>query len=74
VEQGYLFEISADRFLRNMVRSITGTLLDVGRGKLDLEGFKKIVEAKDRSKAGSSAPAKGLFLTDIGYPEPVDSN
>jgi tRNA pseudouridine38-40 synthase len=51
-----------------MVRSLTGTLLDVGRGKLDLEGFKKIVEAKDRTKAGSSAPAKGLFLFDIGYP------
>jgi len=69
VDQGYLFEITADRFLRNMVRSLTGTLLDVGRGKLDIEGFKKIVEAKDRSKAGSSAPAKGLFLMDIGYPE-----
>jgi len=68
VDQGYLFEITADRFLRNMVRSLTGTLLDVGRGKLDLEGFKKIVEAKDRGKAGSSAPAKGLFLVDIGYP------
>jgi len=66
-EQGYLFEISADRFLRNMVRSITGTLLDVGLGKLDLEEFKEIIEAKDRSKAGSSAPAKALFLTDIGY-------
>ena len=71
VDKGYRFEITADRFLRNMVRSLTGTLLDVGRGKLDLEGFKRIVEAKDRSKAGSSAPAKGLFLTDIGYPEIV---
>ena len=50
-----------------MVRSITGTLLDVGHGKLDLDGCKKIVEAKDRAKAGSSAPAKGLFLVDIGY-------
>jgi len=71
VDQGYLFEIRADRFLRNMVRSLTGTLLDVGRGKLDLDGFKKIVEAKDRAKAGSSAPAKGLFLVDIGYPKSV---
>jgi len=69
VEQGYIFEITADRFLRNMVRSLTGTLLDVGRGKLDVEGFKQIVEAKDRSKASSSAPAKGLFLMDIGYPD-----
>jgi len=67
VEDGYLFEITADRFLRNMVRSLTGTLLDVGLGKLDLEGFKKIVAAKDRGKAGSSAPARGLFLVDIGY-------
>lgn len=67
VDQAYLFEIRADRFLRNMVRSLTGTLLDVGQGKLDLKGFKLIVEAKDRGKAGSSAPAKGLFLVDIGY-------
>jgi len=68
VENGYHFEITADRFLRNMVRSITGTLLDVGLAKLDLEGFKKIVEARDRAKAGGSAPAKGLFLVDITYP------
>ena len=67
VEEGYLFEITADRFLRNMVRSLTGTLLDVGLGKLDPEGFRKIVEAKDRGKAGTSAPARGLFLVDIGY-------
>lgn len=67
VDQAYLFEIRADRFLRNMVRSLTGTLLDVGQGKLDLKGFKLVVEAKDRRKAGSSAPAKGLFLVDIGY-------
>lgn len=67
VDNGYLFEIRADRFLRNMVRSLVGTLLDVGQGKLDLNGFKEIVEAKDRSKAGQSAPAQGLFLVDIGY-------
>jgi tRNA pseudouridine38-40 synthase len=67
VEGGYIFEITADRFLRNMVRSLTGTLLDVGLGKLDLEGFKKIVEASDRGKAGTSVPARGLFLVDIGY-------
>ena len=69
VEEGYRFEITANRFLRNMVRSITGTLLDVGRGKIDPEGFRRIVEAKDRGHAGTSAPAKGLFLVDIGYPE-----
>jgi tRNA pseudouridine38-40 synthase len=69
VEEGYLFEISANRFLRNMVRSITGTLLDVGRGKIDPEDFRRIVEARDRGQASTSAPAKGLFLVDIGYPE-----
>jgi len=67
VEGGYIFEISADRFLRNMVRSLAGTLLDVGLGKLDMEGFRKIVEAKDRGRAGTSVPARGLFLVDIGY-------
>ena len=68
VDEGYRFEITADRFLRNMVRSITGTLLDVGLGNTDPKGFKEIVEARDRSKAGTSAPAKALFLVDIGYP------
>ncbi len=67
VEHGYLFEIRADRFLRNMVRSLVGTLLEVGHGKLDLAGFKKIVEGRDRSLAGQSAPAQGLFLVDVGY-------
>jgi len=67
VEQGYVFEIQADRFLRNMVRSITGTLLDVGQGKITVQEFQDIVDALDRSKAGQSAPARGLFLVDIGY-------
>jgi len=66
-ENAYLFEIKADRFLRNMVRSLTGTLLNVGKGKLDLEGFKKIVDAKNRGKAGQSAPARGLCLVNIEY-------
>lgn len=66
-KNGYLFEIKADRFLRNMVRSLVGTLLNVGQGKLDSEGFKQIVQAKDRSQAGQSAPARGLFLVDIEY-------
>jgi tRNA pseudouridine38-40 synthase len=66
-ENGYVFEITADRFLRNMVRSLVGTLLNVGQGKLDQEGFRKIVKAKDRSQAGQSAPAKGLFLVHIAY-------
>ncbi len=67
IKEGYLFEIKADRFLRNMVRSLVGTLIDVGQGKTDRTEFKAIIEAKDRGKAGQSAPARGLFLVDIGY-------
>lgn len=67
VDNGYVFEIRADRFLRNMVRSIVGTLLDVGQGKIDREDFRQIVNAKDRSAAGMSAPAKGLFLVNVTY-------
>jgi tRNA pseudouridine38-40 synthase len=70
LEKGYRFEIRADRFLRNMVRSLVGTLLDVGKGKLDVDGFREIAEARDRSRAGQSAPAHGLFLVDIGYNMP----
>ena len=64
-----VFTIRADRFLRNMVRSIVGTLLDIGFGKLTIDGFCKVIEAKDRCAAGASVEAKGLFLADIGYPE-----
>ncbi|MCD6355307.1 MAG: tRNA pseudouridine(38-40) synthase TruA [Prolixibacteraceae bacterium] len=64
-----IFTIKADRFLRNMVRAIVGTLLEVGRGKLSVDDFRKIIEKKDRSAAGASAPAHGLFLADIEYPE-----
>jgi tRNA pseudouridine38-40 synthase len=63
-----VFTITANRFLRNMVRSITGTILDVGRGKLSLEGFKEVIESKNRCNAGTSLPAKALFLTHIEYP------
>ncbi len=63
-----VFKISADRFLRNMVRAIVGTLLEVGVGKLDLAGFKKVIEAKDRGQAGMSVPAHGLYLTNVVYP------
>jgi tRNA pseudouridine38-40 synthase len=63
-----VFTISADRFLRNMVRAITGTILDTGSGKLAVEGFREIIEARDRRRAGTSAPARGLFLTAIEYP------
>jgi tRNA pseudouridine38-40 synthase len=67
------FTITADRFLRNMVRAIVGTLFDVGRGKLTAEGFKAIIEAGDRGRAGTSAPAHALFLSGIVYPEDIFS-
>lgn len=63
------FEIQADRFLRNMVRSVVGTLIDVGCGRLDLEGFRRVIEGKDRCLAGNSVPGNALFLVDITYPE-----
>jgi tRNA pseudouridine38-40 synthase len=61
------FYISANRFLRNMVRAIVGTLKDVGLGKISKEDFRKIIESKNRSNAGLSVPAKGLFLAQIKY-------
>ncbi|WP_299159341.1 tRNA pseudouridine(38-40) synthase TruA [uncultured Tenacibaculum sp.] len=61
------FHISANRFLRNMVRAIVGTLMDVGLGKITIDDFKKIIESKNRSNAGTSVPAKGLFLTQVAY-------
>ncbi len=67
------FEITADRFLRNMVRAIVGTLMEVGRGLLTVDGFRKVIEQKDRSAAGDSVPARGLFLQEVEYgpfPEP----
>jgi tRNA pseudouridine38-40 synthase len=63
--------IKADRFLRNMVRAIVGTMVDIGFGKMNLREFEDIILAKDRCKAGKSAPAKGLFLTDIEYPQEI---
>jgi len=64
---GLVFTISADRFLRNMVRAIVGTLIDVGRGKITANDMRQIIEQKNRGKAGTSVPAKGLFLTEILY-------
>ncbi len=64
----WVFTIEANRFLRDMVRAIVGTLLEVGMGKLSLEGFRTIIENKNRNNAGSSVPAKGLFLCDVKYP------
>lgn len=68
------FYITANRFLRNMVRAIVGTLIDVGMQKITLEEFVKILESRDRSRAGLSVPAKGLFLTHIEYPKSIVKN
>ena len=66
-EVTWVFNILADRFLRNMVRAIVGTLLEVGYGKLTLEDFQQVIQQKDRCSAGMSVPAQGLFLADIQY-------
>ncbi|WP_209391387.1 tRNA pseudouridine(38-40) synthase TruA [Chryseobacterium sp. RR2-3-20] len=61
------FTISANRFLRNMVRAIVGTMVEVGSGKIKPEDLRKVIENKNRNSAGTSAPAHGLFLVDVGY-------
>jgi tRNA pseudouridine38-40 synthase len=66
-----VFTIRADRFLRNMVRAIVGTMIEVGFGKISLREFEDIILAKNRCEAGRSVPAKGLFLVDIEYPEEI---
>ena len=68
-DEGLVFTITADRFLRNMVRAIVGTLIETGRGKHTFNDFREIVESRDRGKAGLSAPANGLFLEEVVYPE-----
>lgn len=65
----WVFTIRADRFLRNMVRAIVGTLVEVGRGKMTVEDFRKVIENQDRCKAGTSAPGQALFLVNVEYPE-----
>lgn len=65
---GLIYHISANRFLRNMVRAIVGTLVDVGRGKLGAKDMHGIIQSQNRSAAGASVPACGLFLTQIHYP------
>ena len=65
------FTIRADRFLRNMVRAIVGTLVDVGRGRYTVEQFEEIVRSLDLSRSSSSAPAQGLFLSDVRYPAEI---
>ena len=69
-----VFTIAADRFLRNMVRAIVGTMINIGTGKISLADFEKIIESKDRSQAGFSVPAHGLYLTKIEYKFEVLSN
>ncbi len=68
-EVTWVFTIRADRFLRNMVRAIVGTLLEVGRGKMTVQDFKQVIELQDRGKAGTSAPGQALFLVNVEYPE-----
>jgi len=64
-----VYTITADRFLRNMVRAIVGTLLDVGRRKTSLDELQSIIDSRNRSKAGYSVPARGLYLAGVTYPE-----
>jgi len=66
-----VFSITANRFLRNMVRAIVGTLLEVGTQKVSLEQFEQIILSQNRSEAGVSVPAKGLFLTKVTYPKSI---
>jgi tRNA pseudouridine38-40 synthase len=67
-EDGIVFHISADRFLRNMVRAIVGTLLRVGKQEMKVEEIRNVIDSKDRSNAGESVPACGLYLTEVIYP------
>lgn len=70
----WMFEIQADRFLRNMVRAIVGTLIEVGRHKLTIQGFRQIIEQKNRCSAGMSVPGSALFLVDVSYPDSIYLN
>jgi len=70
-DEQWVFTIKADRFLRNMVRAIVGTLLDIGRGKLTINDFRHIIEAKNRCSAGMSVAPEGLALAGIEYPDHI---
>ena len=67
-DNGYIFKITANRFLRNMIRSIVGTMLDLGQNRIELDDLNDIINSKDRDMAGKSVSPNGLFLTDIKYP------
>lgn len=73
IQEGHqlIFTIQADRFLRNMVRAIVGTLVEVGKEKRTVDGVRQVIESKDRCNAGVSVPAKALFLTKVIYPESI---
>ncbi len=74
-EEGQVvFTIVADRFLRNMVRAVVGTLLEVGRGRMTIGQFADVLAAKNRSAAGQSAPAEGLYLVRVAYPDTIYLN
>ncbi|HTN22323.1 MAG TPA: tRNA pseudouridine(38-40) synthase TruA [Pelobium sp.] len=68
VSNGLIYHVSANRFLRNMVRAIVGTLVDIGKGKLSADAMHQIIQSQNRSSAGASVPACGLFLTEVKYP------
>ncbi|MCE7060964.1 tRNA pseudouridine(38-40) synthase TruA [Dyadobacter sp. CY343] len=70
-EDMLVFHIQANRFLRGMVRAVVGTLLEVGKGKKSVQDFEEVIISKDRKNAGAQAPAEGLFLTEVGYPESI---
>lgn len=71
-EEQWRFVISANRFLRNMVRAVVGTLIDVGRGRISVDDFRQIVESRKRTSAGESMPGYALYLVDVRYPFDVD--
>ncbi|WP_431135673.1 tRNA pseudouridine(38-40) synthase TruA [Psychroserpens mesophilus] len=72
-EDQLMFTIKADRFLRNMVRAIVGTMINIGLGKMKVEDLHNVIKSKDRSEAGFSVPAHGLYLTKIEYPTTINS-
>ena len=65
--EGYRFTIKANRFLRNMVRAVVGTMVEIGTHKIDLKEFQQILDSQERSRAGQSVPPQGLFLVKVDY-------
>lgn len=74
IPNGLIYHVSANRFLRNMVRAIVGTLVDVGKGKIKAQAVHQIIKSQNRSSAGASVPACGLLLTEVKYPYINTSN